>query len=123
MTLLHRRICFSMNVPCDSKLLKLLIDSNQMIIEVSTGRSVRDSDAFIYEWEWESQTPRAQFLEKNGWIISKATGKKLAWAAGSKRGKLIPSTNNATYRFHRKCYATGSYTGQLTIIDLSKLED
>ncbi|KAK7687211.1 hypothetical protein QCA50_009716 [Cerrena zonata] len=108
---------------CDSKLLKLLIDSNQMIIEVSTGRSVRDSDAFIYEWEWESQTPRAQFLEKNGWIISKATGKKLAWTAGSKRGKLIPSTNNATYRFHGKCYATGSYTGQLTIIDLSKLED
>ncbi|KAK7687618.1 hypothetical protein QCA50_008832 [Cerrena zonata] len=98
----------------DSKMLQYITNEKHYICDVSTGTLL---DTKTTSWE-----PQVQFKEENGWIISKTSGKKLAWIAGSKRGEEY-NWNRATFRFHGKYYAVGSKFGQLTIIDLSKLED
>ncbi|KAK7687626.1 hypothetical protein QCA50_008840 [Cerrena zonata] len=102
----------------DNKMLQHLpFHGKQYIWEVSTG-ALLDTEAFSWE---PSSSSDVQFREENGWIVSN-NSKKLAWIAGSKRGHKFYYMR-ATFRFHGKYYAVGSNTGQLTIIDLSKLED
>ncbi|KAK7687245.1 hypothetical protein QCA50_009750 [Cerrena zonata] len=102
----------------DSKMLQYIANQKHYICDISTG-ILLDPETTA----WEPQASEVQLKEENGWFISKTSGKKLAWIAGSKRGWEDKYTDRATFRFYRKYYAAGSNTGQLTIIDLSKLED
>ncbi|KAK7687251.1 hypothetical protein QCA50_009756 [Cerrena zonata] len=102
----------------DSKMLQCIINEKHYIYDVSIG-ILLDTETTL----WQPQASEVQLKEENGWIISKTSGKKLAWIAGSKRGKEVYSDDRGTFRFHGKYYAAGSITGQFTIIDLSKLED
>ncbi|KAK7687243.1 hypothetical protein QCA50_009748 [Cerrena zonata] len=108
----------SLSFSSDSKMLQLQTLEWQYLCDVSTGILLDTKTT-----SWKPQTSEVQFKEENGWNISKTSGKKLAWIAGSKRGEKNHLYDRATFRFHGKYYAVGSNTGQLTIIDLSKLED
>ncbi|KAK7687231.1 hypothetical protein QCA50_009736 [Cerrena zonata] len=109
----------SFSFSSDSKMLQFLNDKEHYICDVSTGILLDTKTT-----SWKPQTSEeVLFKEENGWIISKTSGWKLAWIAGSKRGEDNYLNDRATCRFHRKYYAAGSEFGQLTIIDLSKLED
>ncbi|KAK7687257.1 hypothetical protein QCA50_009762 [Cerrena zonata] len=114
----HIYVIKSFSFQSDSKMLQLQTLKKQYLCDVSTGILLNTETA-----SWEPQASEVQFKEQHGWIISKTSGKKLAWIAGSKRGRKDMPDDRATLRFHGKYYAAGSNTGQFTIIDLSKLED